>query len=116
MTPTDREEEAGMVTVEAALGIAVLVAFLALLLGALSVVRVQTEVCQVVREAARAEAVGISAQSAVAQSNRSPLKVSVEARGEWVYVQVSAPAVSIGAASVGTISCEAHSYREPVSR
>lgn len=109
-------KECGMVTVEAAFGIAALIAMLALLVGALSIVRLQADVCHAVREAARAETVGESGQAAASRVVSRPVSVSAEAAGEWLRVTASSPAASFAGISVGTLTCEVSTYLEPVAR
>lgn len=80
-------------TVELAIGMAALIAVLSLLVGAMGAMRTQAEVCQAVREGARAAAVGESAPAAVASSFPRAVGVTVNKSGGWVTVSASSESV-----------------------
>lgn len=102
-----RSAEEGMVTTELAIGMAALLAVLALIVGALDAVRTQADVCQAVRDGARAAAVGESAASAVSRSFPDARGIAEDASGGWVTVRAEAPA-----ALVVTVSCSATTLAE----
>ncbi len=103
-----RRCEEGMVTTELAIGMAALLAVLVLLVGALDAVRTQAEVCQAVREGARAAAVGDSGSAAVSRSYPPANGASEAHDGDWVTVSAEAEA-----ALVVTVSCSATALIEP---
>lgn len=95
-------------TVELAIGMTALIAVLALLVAALGAVRVHADICQAVREGARAAAVGDSAADAVVRSLPRARSVSVDESGEWVTVSARAD-TAIGL----PVGCTATTLLEP---
>lgn len=102
-----------MVTVEAAVSVTALVAVLALLLGAIGVVRTQAELCQSVREGARAESLGQEGSAAVSARFSGAVDVQVGGDQTWVRVEGQTSAATIGSLSVGSLHCAAETLREP---
>lgn len=97
-----------MVTVETAIGIAALVAVLALLIGAVNVVQGQAGLCQAVREGARSASVGSSAVAATTQSFPKAFNVTEDFADGWVTVSGSAKALEFG-----VLHCSATTLLEP---
>lgn len=109
--------EEGMVTVEAAMGISAIVAVLGLVVGAINVVRVQADLCQVARDQARGASVGEKPSESLGSSLRIPsLAVSEEYQGDWVSVTASSGAFAVGSWSIGSLHCEASTLIEPAAR
>lgn len=109
------DSEEGMVTVEMAVGMTALIAVLAMLVGALTVVRSQAEICQAVREGARAAAMGQPAASAVTYRYPQATDVSVGGGGQWVRVAASAPVELFGQWGFTSVHCEAATLVEPTA-
>lgn len=105
--------EDGMVTVEIAVGMAALIAVLALLVGALAVMKNQAEVCQAVREGARAASVGTSGPAAVTERYPRATNILVSGADQWVRVSASAPVQIIPGWQFSSVQCQAVTLMEP---
>lgn len=92
-----RDPESGMVTVELALGLGSLFLVLALVLTAVGAATSRAELCDRVRQGARAYSLG----APIADSH-----LSVREEGKSFTVFGSKPAVGLGGWSVGTIECQ----------
>lgn len=99
--------DAGMVTVELALGMASVVLVLALALATVGAGAQRASLCQAVRDGARQAAVGDAAPVAVARALGRQADVSSVVRGRWVTVSARTDLASIGPWRVGTAQCSA---------
>ncbi len=95
-----------MVTVEHAVGFMALSFVLVLVLAALGATRAQADLCQNVRNAARAFSVG--------SHHLDPsVEITGSAGANGVFSAVgTAPAVSVGSMSFGSLRCEVAGWRE----
>ena len=80
--------DAGMVTVELALGFLAVAVVIALALGVISVGSTRASLCQAVREVAREASVGAQDPAAAAmRSFGGGAQVSLSREGRWVHVE-----------------------------
>lgn len=104
--PADRRDpEAGMVTVEMAISLGALVVVFAMLVAGLGVMRQQADLCQAVREAARAAAIGEDPHAAAVRSYPRIGALAVERSGDWVRATGTAPAFGAAGTAWPQLSC-----------
>lgn len=108
----DHGGEAGMVTVEMAIGLMSAVLVLVALLVALSVGVSNGQACQAAREAARAASIGATAAPPAAGSQRA-VSVNVEVSDSSVVATASVAAIAVGPFHAPAVTCQVSGVREP---
>ena len=107
-----QDGEAGMVTVEMAIGLMSAVLVLVALLVALSVGVSKGQACQAAREAARAASIGAAVASGGSGSQRA-VSVSVDISDTTVVARASVAPVAVGPFRAPAVTCQVTGVREP---
>lgn len=104
--------DAGVVTIEIAIGLSSILFVLALAMAVLGIGIAKAESCRYARDGAREAAIGADATGAVERNSGGKASITVTNDGPWVRVSVTIPTPLDGLIGGNAVTCEVSARKE----